>query len=216
MLKRCTSIFLTVVLLLGLITVSYASGNEGEEHIKTITAEEYIQLYANNNNITFDEAAEIIKKDNKAVLETYCAENNIITPFYIDYDDGYHDNIGGEEVIIYYVDVYDYLEDRYTSVRYGAFGRVLRDAHSKTFIEGSWIGYSSPTSGLYSFVSPIVTINQESYTRVRIACAGTIEMTYNVAITIGGKITNLIDIGYTVGGDNYVRKFVKDSFREGP
>ena len=190
-------------------------GDENYDNINTITYEEYVRLYAENNNITYDEAKEIVDLENEEIRYQYYLnnyQNSGIGIFSIDYDDWYEEN----GVRIYYVDVYKYLNDGVVSIRYGAYGKVLVDPHSKTFVDGSWQTYYAPNSGNYNFVAPTLTVDQQDYTHVRVFCSGTVEVTKSYAVSIGFSVPELLDFGYTDQGNDYFRHYISGSFVQTP
>lgn len=117
---------------------------------------------------------------------------------------------------IYYVDVYKYLNDGVVSIRYGAYGKVIVDPHSKTFVDGSWQKYHAPNSGNYNFVAPTLMVDQQDYTHVRVFCSGTVEVTKSYAVSIGFSVADLLDFGYTDQGNNYFRHYISGSFVQMP
>lgn len=209
MFKKVLLLITTLCLLLSFNLNVY--GDENYNNINTVTYEEYVKLYAKNNTITYEEAKEKIDIENEEILYQHCL-NSGIGIFSIDYQDGYPK----DDVIIYYVDVYDYLNDELVSIRYGALGKVIVDTHGKTFIDKSWETYYSPNSGQYEFIAPKVTVDQQDYTHVRLYCNGTVEVSKSYAFSLGFSIADLFDFGYTDQGNNYYRHFINDWFVQTP
>ena len=226
---------ITILLFLSTIVLPvsnvHANGANHEETQGIVSEEAYIQLYAKNHNITYTEAERIVFQLRDDSIEAFVKRNDSVqltssdvSPCTIEYDGMYSKVVGGETVYYHYADVYKefhfvtytnafgYQVEKPEYVRYGALGLVLQDTHSKSFVTNSWETYYGLSSGMFTVVSPIVTVNQETYQRLKIRFQGTIEITEQQAVSLGITIPELITVGFEKISTSYYRMYSTDSF----
>lgn len=193
-----------------------------------ISKHNYIQAKANALDISLVEASILVDQENNMLVLQYCMDHNIdpneVRDVYginsITYTDYYTKNIGGELVYFWYVDVYQIMNcyikgDRVGAVKYGAWGRVVQDAHSKTFAQSPWLAYSNEYgSGIHCWDETLVEVNWEGYTSVFVRVEGNSELTSSHAFNLG--ISAVLDAGYTLGYDYVYRKTITKSFHQTP
>lgn len=211
-LKKVLALSLCACMMTGMATGASASAKDQTANISNyqITRNEYVESYAIHYGLTIKEAAQMVKNDDERILLQYCKEKNIILPRSIVYTDGFP-SAGG--ATIWYVRVEGTYRDSVTSINYGANGRVLQDAHSKTFVSGSFFGFAIPGNGNYTVEGQSISVDIENYTTVRIGLTGYSQIVSSTATTYGLG-SALISASYSLTDSLYWRKSIFANYRQ--
>lgn len=218
--KRFTAIILTIVFMVQAVPLSaFAMQNNhthGEsvdiildfDNIEYVTREEYLQNYADINSITYLEAEIIDMQENAAIWQDYCSRNNIPQPRALTYTSSYPQ----AGATIWYVIAKNTYTDGLIEVSYGAQGKVVVDAHSRTFAinsfsSGGFAGVSGNNGSLQSGYS--LYIDNSSYNRLYISLVGNTETTYTYGFSANAEF-----FGYTLQYDGYYRRSLNTNFTE--
>lgn len=180
--------------------------------VEVITREEYIISYAENHNISYEEAEQIDRLDNARIWNEYCENNNLPQPRDLLYENHY----GEAGATIWYVSVHKEYDDTVTSFTYGSKGKVLQDTHSRSFVKNSFDGNSflTPGSGLFTITNGWnIYIDDDSYSRVYMSVVCTSEIATSHVISVGGSGL-LAQLGYSQGTSSYWRKTINANFTE--
>ena len=214
--KRLVSGFLSLCMILSLAIPAGAVSPENQntvnpENYTEISRNEYLNNYAEYYNITYDEALAINQAENKQIWEDYAERNNIPVTCGIIYDG--HDPIEG--ATLHYVTVYNTYSTAVVDVTYKAFGKIISDPQSYTFVPGSFgEGRAETNNAFFSIKDDYrVIVNNNSYTRLTLTLDCTVEIAANLIGQAGFEIAAVEAVfGASVNG--YYRKSIHDSFTE--
>lgn len=206
--KRIISMVLSVVILFSILPEAKAVSAESE-NISYISYEEYIQNYADSHNITYAEAEAIDRADNARIWNDYHIRNNLPLPRTVIYTT-YNDLADAK---IWYVKV-EKTTNGTPSVTFGAQGKVIEDAHSKTFVPGSFTDsendkYVLTLSEFFQLDTVSLSIDDSSYYNVYLSLVCTAKIAVNHALQIGGQ-AYWGSLGYDVSGTTYYTKRIDD------
>lgn len=176
-----------------------------------ISRDEYLNNYAEYHNITYAEAAAIDKAKNEQIWKDYAEQNNIPVPCDIIYDG--HDPIEG--ATLHYVTVYNVYDTAVVDVTYKAFGKIISDRQTRTFVKDSFgEGRAETNNVLFSIKDDYrVIVNNNSYTRLTLTLDCTLEIPVELVGQTGFKIKD-IEAVFGVSVSGYYRMSVHDSFTE--
>lgn len=199
---------LSVVILFSILPEAKAASAESE-NISYISYEEYIQNYADSHNITYAEAEAIDRADNARIWNDYHIRNNLPLPRTVIYTT-YNDLADAK---IWYVKV-EKTTNGTPSVTFGAQGKVIEDAHAKTFVPGSFTDsendkYVLTLSEFFQLDTVSLSIDDSSYYNVYLSLVCTAKIAVNHALQIGGQ-AYWGSLGYDVSGTTYYTKRIDD------
>lgn len=214
--KRFVLSFLSLCMILSLTIPASAVSPENQNTIDTenyteISKNEYLNNYAEYYNITYDEAFAIDQAENMQIWKDYAERNNIPFTRSIIYDG--HDPIEG--ATLHYVTVYNTYDTAVVDVTYKAFGKIISDPQSYTFVPGSFgEGRAETNNALFSIKDDYrVIVNNNHYTRLTLTLDCTLEIAVALTPQTGFDIQAIEAVfGASVSG--FYRKSVHDSFTE--
>jgi len=203
--KKIISFILVLVMLMS--TSAFADTKTND--VETVTKEEYLKEYAEYHGVTYEEAEIINAKENAVIWNDYIEKNNL--PKSRDLIYNHSESYGG--ATLWYVKAIAYTPDP-GSVRYGAFGKVISDAHSKTFVKGSFdVTICQCVDSSFDLRSESVYVDDDSYTRLYISLDTQVQITITEATSLGIS-GGLVNAGYTISQNTYYKKLVTDNFTE--
>ncbi len=217
--KKLISLICCISMIMGMTVIADAKEETSQleeviefSDLKIITREEYISDYAKKHNITYEEADNIDKTLNAQIWNDYCEKNGLVQPRTLIYDDYYT----SADAKIWYVRSEKKYSDGITTLTYGAQGKVIVDAVSKTFVINSFNGngYINPHSGMITIASGYsIYIDNSSYTRLYIKVVCTVEIAVSNTASFGTSAA-FVNAGYSNTTNSYWRKQVTASITE--
>lgn len=217
--KRFAASFMSLCMILSLTIPVNAVSTDNQDTVDAsdttnyieISRSEYLKNFAEYHNMTYDEAVAIDKAENEQIWKDYAERNNIPVTRGIIYDG--HDPIEG--ATLHYVTVYDTYDTAVVNVTYKAFGKIISDRQSRTFVPNSFgEGRAETNNALFSIKDDYrVIVNNSSYTRLTLTLDCTLEIEVELTGQTGFKISEIEAVfGASVSG--FYRKSVHDSFTE--
>ena len=207
--KKLLSLMLSLAMIISMIPVTEVSAAE-ENGYSVISREEYIQNYASAHGITYAEAEIINGEDNARIWNDYCVRNNISPRTVI-----YNTSEAYGDARLWYVKV-EKTTDTTPSITFGAQGKIIQDAHSKTFVPNSFsrdTAYVITLDQLFEVDTVSLDIDNDSYYSLYMGLVSTAKITVNNAAQVGGA-NYLINLGYQISGNTYYTKRIDSYLQE--
>lgn len=214
--KRLVASFLSLCMILSMTVFASAApadnqGSVGSENCSEISRSEYLQNYAEYHGVSYDEAIAIDMTENEKIWRDYAERNNIPVGRSIIYDG----SSPIEGATLHYVTVYNTYHLRSVDVTYKAFGKIISDRQSRTFVKGSFgETRAAPSSGSFVLTDNTkVIVNDDDYVRLTLTLDGTLEIDEESSRGFGVDL-EAIKFDFGVSSHGYYRREIHDSYTE--